>query len=78
MATESARPDRWLETLVHRRASDLFLVVGLPAAIRVTGGIEHLEEASLGASDIETAILTALSPQTAQKYPESVVLAGRA
>src|SRR5262245_45813813 len=68
MQTESSRLDRWLETLVQRGASDLFLIVGLPPAIRVTGKIKHLEEDPLRAAGIETTVLAALSPQAAETY----------
>ena len=44
MAHISERLERWLEVLVRRSGSDLFLVVGLPPAIRVTGRVIQLDE----------------------------------
>jgi twitching motility protein PilT len=66
MRAESGRLDRWLEILVERGGSDLFLIVGVPPAIRVSGNIVRLEEDSLEASDIENWVLSALSPAAAQ------------
>jgi twitching motility protein PilT len=68
MATTSERLERWLELLVARGGSDLFLVVGLPPAIRVTGKVLRLDEESLDATGIEEAILPELAPQAVQKY----------
>jgi twitching motility protein PilT len=70
MRAELGRLDRWLEILVDRGGSDLFLIVGVPPAIRVSGNIVRLEEDSLEAPDIENAILGALSPQAAQNCRE--------
>src|SRR5262245_18650816 len=62
------RLDRWLEVLVHRRGSDLFLVVGLPPAIRVAGKVTHLEEDALEPAVIEESVLANLPSHAAQKY----------
>lgn len=68
MANASERLEHWLELLVHRGGSDLFLVVGLPPAIRVAGKVMRLDEESLDAELIEGAVLAALHPHAAQKY----------
>src|SRR5262245_55248636 len=68
MAHISERLDTWLEVLVHRGGSDLFLVVGLPPAIRLTGKVVHLEEEPLDAAVIEETVLSALPPHASQKY----------
>src|SRR5262245_33477056 len=68
MSTPSERLIRWLEVLVQRGASDLFLVVGLPPAIRVNGKILRLEEEPLEAADIERDVLSALAGQAVQLY----------
>jgi twitching motility protein PilT len=60
--------ERWLEVLVHRDGSDLFLVVGLPPSIRIAGKVLRLDEESLDAAVIEEAILSELAPQAVQKY----------
>ena len=59
---------RWLEVLVHRGGSDLFLVVGLPPAIRVVGKVMHLEGEPLEGVLIDDAVLSVLQPKAAQKY----------
>jgi twitching motility protein PilT len=64
----SPRLNRWLETLVDRGGSDLFLVVGLPPAIRVGGQVIRLDEDPLDADTIEGAVLPALPSQAVQKY----------
>src|SRR5262245_47902294 len=59
---------RWLEVLVRRGGSDLFLVGGLPPSIRIAGRIHKLDEESVDGPDIEKAILPALSAQAALRY----------
>src|SRR5262245_51720401 len=59
---------RWLEILVRRGGSDLFLLAGLPPSIRVTGRIQFLEEETIDGSEIENGILPTLSPQAVQLY----------
>ena len=68
MSNFSPRLHRWLDTLVNQNGSDLFLVVGVPAAIRVGGNVLRLDEEPLEAAAIEAAVLSALSPQAVQKY----------
>jgi twitching motility protein PilT len=59
---------RWLEVLVQKSGSDLFLVEGLPPTIRAGGKISQLSEEPLLGKDIEAAILPALLPRLAQGY----------
>jgi len=59
---------RWLEELVRRGGSDLFLVSGVSPAIRVAGTVLRLDEQVLDPSAIEEALLSALSPHAVQKY----------
>lgn len=68
MADISQRLSRWLTLLVERKASDLFLVAGLPPAIRVAGTVLRLDEDPLEPPDIEEAILPALPVQAVQHY----------
>src|SRR5262252_3807001 len=60
--------NRWLEELVRRGGSDLFLVSGLPPAIRVAGTVLRLDEEVLEPTAIEEVILSALAPHAVQKY----------
>jgi hypothetical protein len=59
---------RWLEVLVQKSGSDLFLVEGLPPMIRVAGKISQISEDPLLGKDIEAAILQALLPRLAQGF----------
>src|SRR5215831_4533881 len=68
MADPSQLLIRWLEVLVRRGGSDLFLVVGLPPAVRLIGKVVHLDEDPLNGPRIDEAILSVLPPQAAQKY----------
>jgi twitching motility protein PilT len=68
MPNLSSRLHRWLETLVNQSGSDLFLVVGQPAAIRIAGNIMRLDEGPLESAALEDAVLSALTPQALEKY----------
>jgi twitching motility protein PilT len=65
---QSDRLQRWLQMLVERGGSDLFLVVDLPPAIRRAGTIERLDEDVLTASAIENAILSKFSTASVQSF----------
>lgn len=62
------RLDQWLETLTGRRASDLYLVAGLPAALRINGAIVRLAEPILEGDEIEAAVLPSLPPHAVEHY----------
>jgi twitching motility protein PilT len=61
----------WLETLVDRGGSDLFLIVGVPPAIRVQGRILRLDEDPLDAALIERCVLGLISASAARQYRET-------
>jgi len=65
---DTNRLHRWLEILVRRGGSDLFLVVGAAPSIRVTGMLQQLNEEPAEESDIESAILSALPAKASQQY----------
>ena len=65
---DRARLDAWLRELVARRASDLLLVAGAPAAIRVDGRVVPLGGAPLDGPSIEAAVLDALPAHAATHY----------
>jgi twitching motility protein PilT len=65
---ETDRLHRWLRTLVDRGGSDLFLVVGLPPSMRVTGKIVQFDEGPLTGPDIENAIVPNISPTAVRKF----------
>lgn len=70
-ATE--RLDQWLKTLVEKRGSDLLLVEGAPPCIRVQGEVRKLEPAPLDGSEIEAAVLPALSRHGLRLYEETMI-----
>jgi twitching motility protein PilT len=65
---EFARLEAWLRRLVDRRGSDLLLVAGSPAAIRVDGRVLRLDEGVLDGLDVEQAVLPALPPHGRRLY----------
>jgi twitching motility protein PilT len=60
-----------LEMLVQRSGSDLFLVVGLPPAIRTNGFVQRLETEPLEERDIEAAVLPSIPAHAAEQYRKS-------
>src|SRR5215475_9888922 len=62
---------RLLEMLVQRSGSDLFLVVGLPPAIRINGVVQRLETDPLDEKDIEAAVLPSMPAHAAEQYRKS-------
>jgi hypothetical protein len=68
VTNSSQRLRDWLEILVQKGGSDLFLVVGQPASIRVTGSVLRLEEAPLEGHEIQDAVLSSLPPHAAEAY----------
>jgi twitching motility protein PilT len=67
-ADEITRLTTWLETLVDHRGSDLILVAGAPASIRVDGRVLSLREEPLSADEIEEAVLPALPAHARSVY----------
>jgi twitching motility protein PilT len=70
-AAETRRLDDWLGVLVSRGGSDLLLVPGAPACILRDGVVEKIAPRALEASEIEPAILPALSGHALKRYRES-------
>ena len=65
-----SRLEGWLRVMIARGASDLLLVAGLPASIRVDGTITALSEGPLDGADIETAVIGALPAVAARRYQQ--------
>lgn len=57
-----------MQLLVEKGASDLFLVVGQPPAIRVSGAVQRLEEPPLEGHQIQDAVLSSLPPHAVDAY----------
>jgi twitching motility protein PilT len=67
---ESARLIHWLETLLARGGSDLLLVAGAPAALRVDGRVFSLPEEPLSGEEIEEIALPAISARARSQYSQ--------
>jgi twitching motility protein PilT len=62
------RLEEWLRLLRQQGGSDLYLVSGVPASIRVHGAIRRLAEPALDGDEIEAQVLPALPPHAAASY----------
>jgi len=62
--------EAWLVLMVERSASDLLLVAGEPAILRVAGRIVRAGEAPLDGTDIEDLVVPALPPHAQRAYRE--------
>ncbi len=67
---ETYRLNQWLKVLVTRGGSDLLLVPSAPACILRDGAVEQIEQRTLEASEIEPAVLPALSSHALKLYRE--------
>lgn len=67
-SVDDSRLRDWLGALRADGGSDLYLVAGIPPAVRVNGVIKHLPEAPLDGEDIESAVLPELPPHAAASY----------
>jgi twitching motility protein PilT len=63
-----ARLGHWLSALVSLAGSDLLLVAGAPACVRVDGLVRNVESAALSGPEIEAAVLPALSVNALESY----------
>jgi twitching motility protein PilT len=64
----SGRLEDWLSGMRLQGASDLYLVAGLPASIRVHGAVQPLREPVLSGDEIESLVLPALPAYAAAQY----------
>ncbi len=64
----TSRLNSWLETLVQKSGSDLYLVEGLPPTIRVASRLLQISDDNLDGDAIESAILPVLRPSAAQSF----------
>lgn len=69
----TARLDRWLAALLERGGSDLLLVHGAPASIRLKGEVVSLDSRSLRGPEIESAVLPALTSNGLRLYREAQI-----
>jgi twitching motility protein PilT len=68
------RLERWLRLLAGRGGSDLLLVAGAPASVRVDGRVQPLAEGPLDGIDIEEAVLPALPPHARRIYRDAHIV----
>ncbi len=72
-SSATARLDQWLTTLVARGGSDLLLVENAPPCIRVQGEVRKIEANALDGTEIEAAVLPALSRRVMRVYREALI-----
>jgi twitching motility protein PilT len=65
---EPSRLEEWLAILRTRGGSDLYLVSGVPPAIRLNGVVRPLPEPPLDGDEIENAVLPALPIHAIERY----------
>src|SRR5262245_56818679 len=66
--TDTARLSTWLRLLTARGGSDLLLIAGAPASIRVDGRCLALDDDPLDGPEIEDAVIAALAPHARRQY----------
>jgi twitching motility protein PilT len=67
---DTSQLNRWLATLISKRGSDLLLVPGAPPCVLVEGEAHRLDRQNLEGSEIEAAVLPALSSHALKIYRE--------
>lgn len=72
-AAFNSRLNHWLAFLVERGGSDLLLVQGAPACLRVKGEVVHLDSRPLEGLEIEAAVTSALTPHAARQYADGLI-----
>ena len=65
-----SRLDQWLTTLVGRAGSDLLLIPGAPASIRLEGEVRPIDSETLDGPEIEASVVPALTPHGLRQYRE--------
>ncbi len=65
-----SRLDQWLTILVERAGSDLLLIPGAPASIRLEGQVRPIDNETLDGPGIEGAMIPALTPHGLRQYRE--------
>ena len=69
-ASPTSSLGRWLATVVSLGASDLLLVQGAPPCMRVDGEVRKIEPSVLDGSEIEAAVIPALTRHAQRVYRE--------
>ena len=66
----TSRLDQWLTTLTKHTGSDLLLIPGAPACIRLEGEVRAIDSETLDRPEIEAAVVPALTPHGLEQYRE--------
>ena len=69
-SSATRKQDKWLETLLAEKGSDLLLIPGAAASIRLEGEVKSIGSELLEGSEIETIVATALTPHVLKDYQE--------
>src|SRR5437588_490947 len=69
----TARLDHWLSMLVERGGSDLLLISGSPACIRLKGEVISIESKPLEGEEIESAVMPVLTSHGFKLYRETLI-----
>src|SRR6266436_4255026 len=69
----TARLEQWLAMLVDRGGSDLLLVPGVPACIRLEGKVVNIGNKELNGPEIEDAVVPALTSHALKLYRETQI-----
>ena len=72
-AASNSRLNQWLAVLLERGGSDLLLIHGAPACLRIKGEVVSLESRPLEGAEIEAAVLGALTPHASRQYSEGQI-----
>ncbi|MGH9570690.1 MAG: type IV pilus twitching motility protein PilT [Candidatus Angelobacter sp.] len=72
-AASNSRLNHWLAFLVERGGSDLLLVQGAPACLRIKGEVVHLDSRPLEGLEIEAELTSALTPHAARQYADGLI-----
>jgi twitching motility protein PilT len=72
-AEGTKRLDEWLSALVAQGGSDLLLISGAPACIRLEGKVQPIGSGELTGVQIEAAVLPALIPRALRQYREEQI-----
>lgn len=64
----SGQCEQWIDRVIDRNGSDLFLVVGSPPMMKVNGALQPASQQMLDGADIEAALFPLLAPHTLEQY----------
>ncbi len=60
--------EAWLATMVEKKGSDLFIMVGVPAMMKLDGQLQALNEEKLSAEQVQTVIFSMMSNEQREQF----------